>query len=86
MHLLVAVLAVLWAWEWLLVLSPFGIPSWLQPALVAGCALGVPYVAEPFVTAGAVAGGVAVLHRFLTATSEAPRLMVRRSRSLLPRL
>lgn len=85
MELLIRALAVLWVWEYLRLLTPFAIPAWMQPALVAGCAVGVPHVTQRIVTALAVAGAVAVLHRAV-APVEASQVVVRQRVRRLPRL
>lgn len=83
-HLVVSALAVLWAWEYLLTLSPLVLPAWMQPALVAGCALGVGHVPDRFVTAAACAGLVALLHRFVAPATARHTVVRRRSGGLPP--
>lgn len=84
MELVVSALAVLWAWEYLLLLCPVIIPAWVQPALVVTCALGARHIPGSVLHVMAVAGGVALLHRLL-ARPVAPHVMVRqRSRRLPP--
>lgn len=70
MHLLITALAVLWAWEYLLILCPVRIPAWLQPALVAGCAIGATHVPGWVINAAAVAALVALGHKLLSSTSD----------------
>lgn len=86
MHLATAILAVLWAWEYLLVLSPVSIPTWMQPALVAGCAIGSTHVSAWCLTAAAISGGVAVLHRVLAPSTVPAGVVVRRRTRRLPPL
>lgn len=84
MEIAVTALAVLWAWEYLLLLSPVHIAAWFQPALVAGCAFGASYVPQGVVTACAVGGAVALLHRALQASDVAA--VTRRARRGVPRI
>lgn len=81
--LIVTALAVWWAWEYLLVLSPVAVPAWMQPALVAGCAAGAVHLPLALLTAAAAAGLVALLHR-ISAAPDTPRLVVRRRTGRLP--
>lgn len=85
MHLLVLALAVLWVWEYLLILLPIAIPAWLRPVLVAGCAVAAPHVAVWVLQAAAVAGAVALLHRYLT-PPQSPQIVTRRRTRGLPPL
>lgn len=80
MTLVVTALAVLWAWEYLLILSPVTVPTWMQPALVAGCAIGATHVPLWLLTAAAVGGLVALLHRIVAPAASAQ--VVRRTRRL----
>lgn len=82
-NLLITALAILWAWEYLLILTPVRIPAWLQPALVAGCAIEAHRVPGWILTACAVAGAVALLHRVLTPT-EVARVIPRRRSGRVP--
>lgn len=84
MEIVVTALAVLWAWEYLLLLSPVHIAAWLQPALVAGCAFGAPHLPHGVVMACAVGGAVALLHRALQASDVAA--VARRARHGVPRI
>lgn len=70
LRLLVLSLAVLWAWEFVLILTPVSIPAILQPLLVAGIAYGACYIPEQILLAGAVAGAVALLHLLVRQWSE----------------
>lgn len=78
MSLIVIALAVLWAWEFILVLTPRQIPAPLQPVIVAAMAYGATYLPEKVLAAGAVAGAVAILHVGLRAlsTTELPPVQV----------
>lgn len=62
LDVLLLAFAVLWAWEFVLVISPVRIPAFLQPILVAGIAYGGQYVPRAILLAAAVAGMVALLH------------------------
>lgn len=62
LEILVLSLAVLWAWEFVLILSPVSIPAILQPPMVAGIAYGALSIPDEILLAGAVAGAVALLH------------------------
>jgi hypothetical protein len=62
LELLVLSLAVLWAWEFVLVLSPVSIPAIVQPPMVVGIAYGALHIPDKLLLAGAVAGAVALLH------------------------
>jgi hypothetical protein len=76
-QLVTAALALFWAWECLVALLPFIIPSWLQPVLVLGGAVGVRYLPGTVLLVGAISGAVALLHQLLTvmgAVSSAPRV------------
>lgn len=68
--LLVAALAVFWAWETLLVLSPWTIPSWLQPFVVLVAAL--VFCWPDWRVAGAAAGAVGLLHVAVRGVIEPP--------------
>lgn len=83
--LIVTALAVLWAWELLLALSPVQVPAWLQPVLVAGCATASVCLPPWALTAAAVSGAVAVLHRILVPPAP-DRVLVRRRPGRTPRL
>lgn len=82
MDFIVAALAVFWAWELLLVISPLSPPPAIQPVLVAACALGAGVVPEPYLGAAAIAGAVALLHRVVAVS---PTVVQRaRTRGLPP--
>jgi len=58
--LIIASLAVFWAWETLLVVVPWTIPAWLQPFIVLAGALGFCW--PDWRVAAAAAGAVGLLH------------------------
>lgn len=58
-------LAAFWAWEYLLTLSPWTLPAWLQPPLVIGLAVGACYLPGRVLLVVAVGGSVALLHQLL---------------------
>lgn len=58
--LLIASLAVFWAWETVLVLVPWTIPPWLQPFIVLAASLAFCW--PDWRVAGAAAGAVGLLH------------------------
>lgn len=68
--LLIAALAVFWAWETLLVVLPWTIPPWLQPFVVlAGAVL---FCWPDWRVAGATAGAVGLLHVAVRGVIEPP--------------
>lgn len=85
MHLLIVALAVLWAWEYLLILSPVRIHALIQPVLVAGAATQATRVPDWILFGMACAGAVALAHRFLSPPSP-PQVVSRRSLRGLPPL
>ena len=59
---LVLSLAVLWVWEFVLVISPIPIPAIVAPLVVAGISYGALHVPHDLLTAAGIAGAVALLH------------------------
>lgn len=84
MLLLITALAVLWVWEYLLLLSPVHIPVWLQPIIVVGLAVAAPYVPDHILMIGAVAGAVALFHRHLAGREGHVGMTRPRTRGLPP--
>lgn len=84
--LLVASLAIFWAWETLTSLLPWYVPAWLQPLVVLGMCLA--FVWPDWRTAMAAAGGVAVLHVVVRNASAPEPTAVRMAtlRNRIPRL
>lgn len=72
MTLVLAALAVFWAWEFLLVLSPVRVPPFLQPPLVAGLGYLATLLSATVLFPAAIAGAVAILHALTRAETPTP--------------
>jgi hypothetical protein len=85
LSLLIASLAIFWAWETLTSLLPWYIPAWLHPAIVFAMSLG--FVWPDWRTAMATAGAVALLHVLVRQAAPAPQAVrMATLRNRVPRL
>jgi hypothetical protein len=86
--LLLATLAIFFAWETALSVVPWTIPAWLQPVLVYGATLA--FVWPDWRLAMSVAGAVALLHILVVnrdaSSSASPAIRRPRGGSRLPEL
>lgn len=79
LELVIASLAVFWAWEAVLVVVPWTIPPWLQPLLVLAGA--VAFCWPDWRVAMAAAGAVGLLHVAVRGAVSAPQAQAIRLRS-----
>jgi hypothetical protein len=77
-------LATFWAWETVLSVLPWEVPSYLQPFTVLVLAAGALYVPEVLLWAAASAGVVGLLHTAVRRSQEMPLSLQRPRRSRDP--